>query len=71
MVGAEGCWAVRDSGANRISESRMDGRLLGMNIFLLKTCVVGRRRGEMRCKAADSEEDQIRRAMRGGNRGGA
>jgi len=32
---------------------------------------VGRQREEVRGEAADSEEDQIRRAMRGSNRGGA
>jgi len=70
MPGVAGCWAARESGANRMRESRVDARLLGMRDLSSERAFVGRQREEVRGEAAGSEEDQIRRAIRGGNRGG-
>jgi hypothetical protein len=54
-----------------MSESKVDARLLGMRDLSSERGFVGGQREEVRYEAADSEEDQIRRAMRGGSGGGA
>jgi len=65
MFGVEGCcWAARGSGANRMSESRVDGRLLGMRDLSSEDvrCRQAARRGALRDGGfrgrSDSQSDE-------------
>jgi hypothetical protein len=47
MAGVAGCcWAARESGANTMSESKVDARLLGMRDLSSERALVGTQRGE-------------------------